>query len=122
MYIFNQNFEIWIVQNCCGIFPQENLEIPVKKDILNLKKNQTYDIILYVILFVLFLALNRDKPYYNILNSLGAMIFCFIKLLEIYLRKWLEWCIKKFQRKFCMLWFSQNIKKYTANDRWDQMQ
>ena len=42
-----------------------------------MKKIQTYDIILYVILFVLFLALNKDKSHYNMLNSLGTMIFLF---------------------------------------------
>ena len=51
-------------------------------------------------LIVLFLAFNRNKPYYNILNSLGAMIFCFIKLTEIYLGKWLKWRKKIFRSYF----------------------
>ena len=29
--------------------------------------------------FVLFLAINQDKPHYNDINSMGAMIFCSIK-------------------------------------------
>ena len=109
------------------------------------KKIQSYDIILYVISFVLFLALdkeklyfnmlislvvmiicsilvlNKDKPYYNMLNSLGVMI-CFIKLLDICLGKWMKCPIKFFQRIFWNFWLSQNIKKYTANERWDQLQ
>ena len=87
-----------------------------------MKKIQTYDIILYVILFVLFLALNKDKSHYNMLNSLGAMIFCFIKLSEICLGKLMKWPKKKIQHIFWNFWLSQNIKKYTANERWDQMQ
>ena len=52
-----------------------------------LKKIQRYEIVVYVILFVLFLSLNEDKPHSNMLNSLRAIIFCLIKLSEIYLRK-----------------------------------
>ena len=54
----------------------------------------------YGISFVLFLALNKDKPHKNILNSLGARIFCFIKLSEIYLRNGQKWSYKKFRRIF----------------------
>ena len=51
-----------------------------------------------------------------------TMIFWFIKLIEIYLIKWMKWPIKIFQCIFWNIWLSQNIKKYTANERWDQMQ
>ena len=71
----------------------------------------------YGISFVLFLALNKDKPHKNILNSLGARIFCFIKLSEIYLRNGKKWPIKIFQRQFSKLWLFQNNKKYTAFER-----
>ena len=52
--------------------------------------------LIYVILFVLFLSLKEDKPICNMSNSLRAIIFCLIKLTEIYLRKWLKLFIKKF--------------------------
>ena len=87
-----------------------------------MKKFQRYEFLVYVILFVVFFASNEDKPHCNILNSLGAMIFCVIKLSEIYLRKWIKWRIKDFNVIFFTLQISQNIKKYTANERLDQMQ
>ena len=71
-----------------------------KKNAIFEKKNQTYDIVLYVILFVLFLALNKDKPNDNMLNILGATIFCFIKLSKICLGKWMKWLINFFQHIF----------------------
>ena len=37
----------------------------------------------YGTFFVLFLATNEDKPHCNILNSMRAVIFCFIKLWEV---------------------------------------
>ena len=46
------------------------------------KKIQSYDIILYVISFVLFLALNKEKLYYNMLISLVVMIICSILALN----------------------------------------
>ena len=71
----------------------------------------------YGISFVLFLALNKDKPHKNILNSLGARIFCFIKLSEIYLRKQQKKAYKIFQCRFSKLGLFQNNKKYTAFER-----
>ena len=59
--------------------------------------NLGFEILDYGILFVLFLALNKDKPHKNILYSLGARIFCFIKLSEIYLRNGQKWLYKKFR-------------------------
>ena len=54
----------------------ENLGNFRKKNQLKfLKKIQRYEIVVYVILFALFLALKEDKPHSNMLNSLGAMIF-----------------------------------------------
>ena len=47
-----------------------------------MKKIQSYDIILYVISFVLFLALNKEKLYYNMLISLVVMIICSILALN----------------------------------------
>ena len=77
------------------------MQISVKnKKSVYLKMVQSYDIILYVISFVLFLALNKDKLFYNMLNSLGVMIFCFIKLSDICLGKWMKWPINFFQRIF----------------------
>ena len=88
-------------------FSAEKIKNLNKEEKLFLKKIQTYDIILYVILIVLFLALNKDKPHYNMLNSLGAMISCFIKLMEIYLGKWLKWNITLFRS-----YFSQYTSQY----------
>ena len=44
---------------------------------------QVYQFFYYSALSVLFLAINRDKSQYNMINSMGAMIFLFIKLAEI---------------------------------------
>ena len=93
------------------------MNISVKNKNSIFEKNQEYDIKLYAILFVLFLALNKGKSHYNMLNSLGAMIFCFIKLSEICLRKWMKLPIKFFQRIFETFSLSQNIEKYAANER-----
>ena len=63
---------------------------------------------LYVISNLLFLALNKKpKPHYNMLNSLGAMISWFIKLMEIYLGKCLKWNIILFRS-----YFSQYTSQY----------
>ena len=34
-------------------------------------------------LFVIFLAINQDKPHCNDINSMGAMIFCSIKWSDV---------------------------------------
>ena len=85
-------------------------------DLNFLTQFQIYEIIIYVILFVLFLALNKNKPHYNMLNSLGAMIFCFIKFLDIYLGKWLKSRKKKirgyFRQMLTQYFFIKNIVFY----------
>ena len=57
------------VENICG----KILKITTKKEKLNFKKNQIYEIEVYVILFVLFLSLNED----NISNSLKAIFLSY---------------------------------------------
>ena len=48
----------------------------VKKEKPKLKKKfQVYQFFYYSDLFVQFLAINRDKSQYNMINSMGAMIF-----------------------------------------------
>ena len=56
--------------------------------------------LVYVMLFALFLSLSEDKSHFNMSNSLRAMIFCLIKLLEIYLGKWQKLSHKTFRRIF----------------------
>ena len=44
---------------------------------------QVYQFFYYWTLFVVFLPIKRDKLQYNMINSMGAMIFWIIKLAEI---------------------------------------
>ena len=91
----------------CGKFRKISENFRKIEKLNFLTQFQIYEIIIYVILFVLFLALNKNKPHYNMLNSLGAMIFCFIKFSEIYLGKWL-----KSRKKKIRSYFRQTLPQY----------
>ena len=56
----------------CRIFPQKSKP--------NFRKSyHIYGKIVYGIFFVLFLAINQNKPRPNNINSMGTVIFCSIK-------------------------------------------
>ena len=63
---------------------------------------------------MLFLPINKDKPHHNMSNSMGAMIFCFIKLSEIYHRKYL-----KQSQYFFIVNFEDFIAAKTSKNLWE---
>ena len=75
-----------------------------------LKKFPILSIFYYWTLFVLFLPIKIDKLQYNMINSMGAMIFWIIKLAEII--KLIQYAIKHLENH--KLWTNDLIfKNYT---------